>query len=57
VEHGFLRRTALSRPDVNAEDAAALLIAYYRLSGLGVIMQPTGDHLNAEDQVAALPLT
>lgn len=33
MEHVFLRRAALSRPDVNAEDAASLLAAHYGLSG------------------------
>lgn len=33
LEHVFLRRAALSRPDVNAEDASGLLAAHYGLSG------------------------
>ncbi|WP_455273924.1 aminotransferase [Rhizobium herbae] len=33
MEHAFLRRAALSRPDVSAEDAANLLAVHYGLSG------------------------
>jgi 4-aminobutyrate aminotransferase-like enzyme/Ser/Thr protein kinase RdoA (MazF antagonist) len=33
LEHAFLRRAELSRPDVNAEDAASLIAAHYGLSG------------------------
>lgn len=33
MEHVFLRRAALSRPDVSAEDAAGLFAAHYGLSG------------------------
>jgi 4-aminobutyrate aminotransferase-like enzyme/Ser/Thr protein kinase RdoA (MazF antagonist) len=33
LEHAFLLRAALSRPDVNAEDAASLFVAHYGLSG------------------------
>ena len=33
MEHAFLRRTELSRPDVNAGDASVLFAAHYGLSG------------------------
>ncbi|KQY12994.1 hypothetical protein ASE23_21020 [Rhizobium sp. Root73] len=33
MEHAFLRRAALSRPDVNVEDAASLFAVHYGLSG------------------------
>ncbi|WP_426126045.1 aminotransferase [Pararhizobium sp. PWRC1-1] len=33
MEHAFLQRAALSRPDVNADDAMGLFVAHYGLSG------------------------
>ncbi|RWX81761.1 aminotransferase [Neorhizobium lilium] len=33
MDHAFLRRTELPRPDVTAEDSAALFASHYRLSG------------------------